>query len=192
MTQLSTPASADSDAQRDWLARVGAERDRAAFRMLFDHFAPRIRAFLVSRRVPPSQADDMTQDVLLAVWRRAESYDPAKAAPSTWVFTIARNVHIDQFRKAKREQRLDDHGEDLKPEAPPAAEELYERSEAAAGVARALVELPPDQRSVLEMAFREGQSHSDIAARLGLPLGTVKSRIRLAMRKLKVTLGDSQ
>ncbi|MDF1768707.1 sigma-70 family RNA polymerase sigma factor [Maricaulis sp.] len=192
MTDLTERPSAavDSRAMSNLLVRVGQARDRQAFRALFDHFAPRIRSFLLQRRVPKAQAEDITQDVMLAVWRRAASFDPAKAGASTWIYTIARNQHIDQFRKAKRAEQMDETDPSLQPEPAPAADDLCEMSESAQSVGAALETLSPDQRQVIDMAFTEGLSHSEIADRLDLPLGTVKSRIRLAMGKLKTTLGD--
>ena len=157
---------------------------------MFEHFAPRIRSFLINRRVPPALADDLTQDVMLAVWRRAASFDPAKAAVSTWIYTIARNLHIDHFRKQVRAGKMDEQDPYLQPEPAPEAEELVSRSEDVDTVARALAGLSADQKSVLELAFVEGLSHSEISTRLDLPLGTVKSRVRLAMTKLRLSLGD--
>ncbi len=176
----------------DLVARIGVDRDREAFRRLFDHFAPRVRGFLVRRGLPSAQADDLAQDTMLAIWRRAESYDVAKSAVSTWVYTIARNLHIDQYRKLARADRVDLTDPSLRPGEIPAADELYARGQDASAVSEALLTLPDDQRRVLELAFMEGLSHSDIAVRLVLPLGTVKSRIRLAMDKLKLSLGDLQ
>ncbi|WP_297730437.1 sigma-70 family RNA polymerase sigma factor [uncultured Maricaulis sp.] len=192
MTDLTERPSAavDSRTMSNLLVRVGQARDRQAFRALFDHFAPRIRSFLLQRRVPKAQAEDITQDVMLSVWRRAASFDPAKAGASTWIYTIARNQHIDQFRKAKRAEQMDETDPSLQPEPAPAADDLCEMSESAQSVGAALETLSPDQRQVIDMAFTEGLSHSEIADRLDLPLGTVKSRIRLAMGKLKTTLGD--
>ncbi|BDX00920.1 RNA polymerase sigma factor [Maricaulis maris] len=183
-------ASVESRKLSDLLVQVGQSRDRAAFRVLFDHFAPRIRAFLLNRRLTPALADDLTQDVMLAIWRRASGYDPAKAGASTWIYTIARNQHIDHFRKVQRASRMDETDPSLQPVPTPAADDLFEQAEAADTVGLALQTLSPDQRQVVDMAFTEGLSHSEIAERLELPLGTVKSRIRLAMGKLKTTLGD--
>ncbi len=192
MTDLTERPSAavDSRTMSNLLVRVGQARDRKAFRALFDHFAPRIRSFLMQRRVPKAQAEDITQDVMLSVWRRAASFDPVKAGASTWIYTIARNQHIDQFRKAKRAEQMDETDPSLQPEPAPAADHLCELSESAQSVGAALDILSPDQRQVIDLAFTEGLSHSEIADRLDLPLGTVKSRIRLAMGKLKTTLGD--
>lgn len=192
MTDLNDrPApSAESRKLSELLVRVGQARDRSAFRDLFDHFAPRIRAFLIQRRVVPAAADDLTQDVMLAIWRRASSFDPARAAASTWIYTIARNQHIDQYRKLQRASRIDETDPSLQPVPPPAADDLCEQADAADSVGTALEQLSADQRQVVELAFTEGLTHSEIAERLELPLGTVKSRIRLALGKLKTSLGE--
>lgn len=174
------------------VGRIAVERDRAAFRELFDHFAPRVRGFLVKRGLPPAQADDLAQEAMLAIWRRAESYDGSKSAVSTWVYSIARNLHIDQYRKSVRAGRVDLSDPSLQPGEAAAADDLCERAEEIDSVAEALSTLPADQREVLDLAFVEALSHRDIADRLDLPLGTVKSRIRLAMVKLKTRLGELQ
>ena len=192
MTQNSDRDGSLSDAavHAGLLRRVGRQRDREAFRSLFDHFAPRIRAFLLRRRVPPALADDLTQEALLTVWRRAESYDVKKAAASTWIYTIARNLHIDHYRKDARAKKLDEHDPQFQPPEAPTPDELCARAEDVDIVSEALGALPQDQRAVLELAFVEGLSHREVADRLDLPLGTVKSRIRLAMDKLRTSLGD--
>ncbi|WP_203291341.1 sigma-70 family RNA polymerase sigma factor [Maricaulis parjimensis] len=192
MTQDSERARPASQARAfaALMQRVGQERDRTAFGQLFEHFAPRIRTFLLNRRVVPAQADDLTQEVMLAVWRRASSYDASKAAVTTWIYTIARNLHIDHFRKTVRAGKMDEQDPILQPEPAPEADDLLSRSEDVDQVSRALADLPDDQKTVLELAFVEGLSHSEIATRLDLPLGTVKSRVRLAMSKLRLSLGD--
>ena len=192
MTDLTDRPAGSTDGREmsRLLVRIGQARDRAAFRAVFDHFAPRIRAFLLQRRLTPALADDLTQDVMLSVWRRAASFDPAKAAASTWIYTIARNQHIDHYRKIRRASRMDESDPSLQPVPTPAADDLYELAQASESVGIALQALSPDQRQVIEMAFTEGLSHSEISERLDVPLGTVKSRIRLAMGKLKTILGD--
>ncbi|WP_417488196.1 sigma-70 family RNA polymerase sigma factor [Maricaulis sp.] len=192
MTDLNDRPAPTSEGQKlsELLVRVGQARDRSAFRELFDHFAPRIRAFLIQRRVVPATADDLTQDVMLAIWRRASSFDPARAAASTWIYTIARNQHIDLYRKDQRASRMDEEDPSLQPVPPPAADDLCEQADAADSVGSALEELSADQRQVVELAFTAGLTHSEIAERLELPLGTVKSRIRLALGKLKTSLGE--
>lgn len=192
MRQDSDRVRAVSDTARlaRLLERVGRDRDGDAFRALFDHFAPRVRGFLINRRVPPAQADDMAQDVMMAIWRRASSYDVAKASPATWIYTIARNTHIDHYRKSVRAARLDGDDPQFHPPEQPRPDDLYERSEASGSVADAMDALPDEQKQVLQLAFMEGLSHSEVADRLGLPLGTVKSRVRLAMNKLRQGLGE--
>lgn len=174
----------------DLLEQVGKDRDRGAFRQVFQHFAPRIRTFLVQRRLSGAQADDLTQDVMLTIWRRAESYDRTKSSPSTWIYTIARNQHIDYFRKTARAQQLDENDPHFHLNDDPAPDALVSRAEDVSTVIEALSTLPDDQRLVVDLAFKEGRSHRDIADLLDLPLGTVKSRIRLAMDKMRVCIGE--
>lgn len=171
------------------LHRVGQYRDREAFRVVFDHFAPRIRAFLIGRKLTPARADDLTQEALLNVWRRADRYDSGKAAASTWIYAIARNLHIDHYRKVQR-QALDEDDPHFHFDDTPDAQELVERSEDVGAITAALESLPEEQREVIKLSFTEGQSHQEIAKTLALPLGTVKSRIRLALGRLRSVLGE--
>ena len=173
------------------LHQVGQDRDREAFRVVFDHFAPRIRAFLIGRKLTPARADDLTQEALLNVWRRADRYDPAKAAASTWIYAIARNLHIDHYRKVQR-QVLDEDDPHFHLDDTPDAQELVERSEDVGAITEALASLPEEQREVIKLSFTEGQSHQEIAQTLALPLGTVKSRIRLALGRLRIVLGEEE
>lgn len=172
------------------IARVGQDRDRSAFRDLFDHFAPRVRSFFLKRGVAGAHADDLTQDVMVSLWRRAESYDPSKASPATWIYTIARNQQIDDYRKASRAAQLDEKDPHFHLDDTPRQDDLVERSEGANAVLEALSKLPDEQGYILKLAFQEALSHREIAERLELPLGTVKSRIRLAMEKMRAAIGD--
>ncbi len=192
MAAATQAGTLDGAALASLVARVAADRDRAAFKILFDHFAPRLRGFLMRRSLPPALCDDLAQEALLTIWRRAESYDAAKSAVSTWVYTIARNLHIDHYRKQARAARADLTDPSLQPGETHAADTLYGRTQDVAAVNKALTGLPEDQRRVLELAFMDGLSHREVADRLNLPLGTVKSRIRLAMDKLKTSLGEFQ
>ena len=178
---------ADMDAL---LVRVGQKRDRAAFRAVFEFFAPRIRAFLRKRNQSSAQADDLTQDVMVLIWRRAETFDPERAAASTWIYTIARNALIDSIRRSARRSGI--KAEDVVDQMPdvPMADELLVRDQNVARVSAALTALPQAQREILQLAYLDGQSHREISERLDLPLGTVKSRVRLAMNKLREMLGD--
>jgi RNA polymerase sigma factor (sigma-70 family) len=185
---LPVPVAPETDDRA--LLRAVADGDREAFGALYRRFAPRVRAFLLSRtRGDRTQSDELLQETMLIVWKRATSYDPAKAAPSTWIFTIARNRFIDRVRKAMRPEP-----DPEEPAFAPAAEEAPDAALARARRARklhdALRGLPDDQREVLREAYFEGKAQSAVASELGVPLGTVKSRARLAMQRLRTALED--
>jgi RNA polymerase sigma-70 factor (ECF subfamily) len=169
------------------LRRVAQTRDRAAFAALFAHFAPRIKAYLMRLGAPSALADDLAQETMLSLWRKAHLFDPAKASAATWLFTIARNLRIDAIRREKRPE-LDPVG--FQPEAPPDADDAMTLAAGEGQLRAALKHLPPDQIAVIEQSFFADKPHSQIALELGIPLGTVKSRLRLAMARLKSALGD--
>jgi RNA polymerase sigma factor (sigma-70 family) len=173
----------------DLLEAIAARQDREAFKALFAHFAPRVNAFARRLGVEAQVAEDLAQDVMLTVWRRARLYDRRKAAASTWIFTIARNRRIDLIR---REARPDFDPEDpgLQGEAGPAADENLAERRRDAGLREAVARLPEEQARLMRLAYFEDKSHGAIAEELDIPLGTVKSRIRLAMRKLRQMLKD--
>jgi len=171
------------------VAAVAQARDRAAFQALFDHFAPRVKGYLMRLGAGSAVAEDLAQEAMLAVWRKAGLFDPAKASASTWIFTIARNLRIDAIRKERRPEP--DPADPLqRPEAERAADETVDWAKAEDRLRAALADLPREQSQVIELSFLAEKPHSVIAAELGLPLGTVKSRIRLAMARLRVALGD--
>ena len=166
-----------------------AARDRGAFVALFERYAGRVKAYAIRAGASASDADEIAQDVMVSVWRNAARFDPARASPSTWIFAIARNRRIDAFRRAGRAiADIDDPL--LQPDPEPDGFRLLDTAEREARLRAAVAGLPPAQRQVLVAAFYEGLSHGAIAAREGLPLGTVKSRIRLAFRHLHAILGD--
>jgi RNA polymerase sigma-70 factor (ECF subfamily) len=134
-------------------------------------------------------AEDLMQDVMLTVWRRAESYDAAQAGVGTWIFTIARNRRIDALRRERRPQ-LDAADPALQPEPPAAADQVTAAQEWEERLAAALRDLPPEQGEMVRLAYYEDRSHSDIAQRLNIPLGTVKSRLRLAVARLRSRFDD--
>ena len=169
------------------LLTIAQRRDPQAFAALFRHYAPRIKAYLCGRRVESAVADELTQEVMLTVWRRAEQFDPARGAASTWIFTVARNCLVDMIRREKRMQaELSD------PCAPPdmalPEEEMLERA-AHRQVHRALEQLPGPQREVLRRSYFSGQTLQEIAEHEQVPLGTVKTRVRLALEKLRGMIG---
>ncbi|MGI9341300.1 MAG: sigma-70 family RNA polymerase sigma factor [Gammaproteobacteria bacterium] len=182
----------DSAAAPDFAALLGliaTKRDRAAFITVYKHFAPRVRSFLIGQNVVPSAADDVLQEVMIAVWNKAKLFDPNKAAPSTWIFAIARNKRIDRIRRESKPE-LDPEEPSLQPSAPETADDDLLHGQRKTAIAAALTELPEEQRIVIEYSFMKGLSHGEIAEQLGLPLGTVKSRIRLAFGRLRTELGD--
>jgi RNA polymerase sigma-70 factor (ECF subfamily) len=166
-----------------------ALRDLDAFNSLFDRYAGRVKAFLMRGGASDHDADEIAQDVMVSVWRRAASFDPDRAAASTWIFAIARNRRIDLMRRVRRP-------------APDPEDPLFQRdpepdglvvitaAERDARVRASLATLSAEQHAVLQLAFYEGLSHGEIAERCDLPLGTVKSRIRLAFRHLREALGE--
>jgi RNA polymerase sigma-70 factor (ECF subfamily) len=172
------------------LIRSVAERqDRAAFAALFDFYAPRVKAMLMRAGTEAGLAEDIAQDTMLAVWRKAGTYDAARASPAAWIFTIARNRRIDRLRSDKR-AALHAVYETMEQEGPEPPDALLGAVERDARVRVALANLSDTQLRVVELSFFENKPHRDIAALLGVPLGTVKSRLRLAMARLRGFLGD--
>ncbi|MBA2588888.1 MAG: sigma-70 family RNA polymerase sigma factor [Alphaproteobacteria bacterium] len=171
------------------LGRVAMERDRTAFAALFSHFAPRVKAYLLRQGAPAAVAEDLAQEALLSLWRKAHLFDPAKASVATWLFTIARNLRIDAIRREKRPE-LDP--EDFMPETGPSADQSMVIADDESRLRLALKELPADQVQVVQLSFFADKPHSQIATELGIPLGTVKSRLRLAMSRLKRALGEME
>ena len=171
------------------LQRVAANGDVEAFRALFETYAPRVKSYMLRQGADPATAEELAQETLLAVWRKAALYSDEKGSATTWIFTIARNLRIDRLRKEVAWQPLPENNDERASEDPGPDEEVSER-ERSERVRATLAELPPDQSDVVNLAFIEGLSHSEIAKRLGLPLGTVKSRMRLAYQKIRDALED--
>lgn len=169
------------------IVAVAASRDRTAFATLFGHFAPRVKAWLMRQGTNAAQAEDLAQEVLLTVWRKAALFDPAKASASTWIFTIARNLRIDAIR---RERRPELDPDDFAPEPAPDPDSAIALADGEARLRDAMVALPPDQVAVIQASFFADKPHSQIASEMGIPLGTVKSRLRLAMARLRDAMGD--
>ena len=171
------------------LLAVGKSRDQNAFKLIFEEFAPRIRAFMTRKCSDTALAEEITQETMVKVWRKAEQFDPEKASVSTWIFTIARNVRIDMLRKIHRpEPDMNDPSMVLDAEI--AIDKKMSHDEEAQRLKAAFDLLPDDQKAVLRMSFFEEKAHGQIADDLGLPLGTVKSRIRLAFTRLRKELGE--
>jgi RNA polymerase sigma-70 factor (ECF subfamily) len=182
-----TPAGEDFDRL---IEAVAMRRDRDAFARLFDHFAPRLKAYLMKAGATAGAAEDFAQDAMLTVWRKAELFDRTKAHAATWIFTIARNRRLDVLRQDARRLPLPEI--DLAQDEPEQPDTVVLAAENAARLKAAMARLSPDQIEVLRLAFFQDNAHSEIARRLELPLGTVKSRIRKAMIKLRTLLDDEQ
>jgi len=168
----------------DWsiqLHRLASTKDRQIFIALFRHFAPKVKAYIIRLGINDSTAEELMQETLLTVWRKSHLYQPEKAAASTWIFTLARNQSIDWMRQQKYPEYSCEDWQELELETESQGEQLV----MADRMRQALQQLPPSQAEVLYLSFFEGCSHADIAERLNIPLGSVKSRIRLASEKLR-------
>ncbi|MEQ1899481.1 MAG: sigma-70 family RNA polymerase sigma factor [Devosia sp.] len=190
----SMDATDNSEPQRsmsDLLAEVGRTRDVATFELLFRHFAPRVKAYMAKTGSPSPLAEELMQETMVAVWNKSALYDPSKGAASSWIFAIARNQRIDAYRRDRRpEFDLDDPA--LATDPDPMADVRMESEQSAKQLRSEMARLPPDQAEVLRLSFYEDQSQSEIAETLRVPLGTVKSRMRLAFSKLRLTLSGDE
>lgn len=176
----------DTTRHEQLIVAVALYRDREAFARLFDHFAPRLKAWLMRSGASEIDAEDFAQETMMTVWRKADLFDPLKAKAATWIFTIARNKRLDKFRRDSRPLPVPEITFDM--EEVPRPDDLLASSQDAHRVRMALAKLNPHQIELLQMAFFFGRPHSEIASQLDLPLGTVKSRIRNAMAKLRQML----
>lgn len=175
----------DENTAPDWEAlvrRIRDDKDEAAFATLFAHFAPRVKAFLMRGGGDPTVAEECAQEVMATLWQKAHLFDPSRASVSTWVFTVARNKKIDHIRKQRRPEP-----ESLPwgPEAEPDQEEIVVFRQETEHLGAAIAALPDKQRMLIEKAYFGDMSHTEIADITGLPLGTIKSRIRLALDRLR-------
>jgi RNA polymerase sigma-70 factor (ECF subfamily) len=164
------------------IARIRDNQDQAAFTRLFRHFAPRVKAFLIRSGADDTLAEECTQEVMVTLWRKAHLFDPTRASAATWIFTIARNRKIDAIRRVKRPEP-----EDLPwgPEQEPDQADVLVLQQESEHLGTAISALPEKQRVLIEKAYYGDLTHSEIAEETGLPLGTIKSRIRLALDRLR-------
>ncbi|MCH8465001.1 MAG: sigma-70 family RNA polymerase sigma factor [Roseinatronobacter sp.] len=167
------------------LRKVADYQDTDAFTALFEHFAPRVKAFLMKSGAEHAMAEECAQDVMVTVWKKAAQFDPSRASVATWIFTIARNRRIDMLRRDRRPEP-----EDLNwgPEEEPDQFDVLGLQQESDQLAAAIASLPEKQRVMIERAYFGDLSHSEIAEQTGLPLGTIKSRIRLALERLRHSL----
>ena len=169
------------------LTRVGELSDRASFRKLFDAVAPRLKSFLRNQIRDDSEIEVVLQETMLKVWRRAETFDRNKSSAITWIYTVARNVKIDRLRKMSRPEP-DPNDPSFMPDPIESAEQVVNRQQQSALLKQAVAVLPEGQKEIIILAFFEEKPHSEIAEILDIPLGTVKSRIRLAFGKIRSEL----
>lgn len=187
--KASTNPAEQKAQMRKHLVAIGETRDEQAFAVVYDYFAGRVKSFLIGKGMNEDSAEELMHEIMVIIWRRAESYDPSKAAASTWIFTIARNRHIDFLRGNSRiEVELDDEILELESTERDVQEKHVDDEQAAERLAQALKKLPQEQRQVMHLSYFRGQSHGAIAHWLDLPIGTVKSRIRLAMQAIRTQL----
>ena len=190
---MTNTAGTESSGRRDdeWslcLQQVAQTQDRDEFAKLFTHFAPLIKAFALNgSAMAAAHCEELVQEVMIKVWQKAAAYNPHKAAASTWIYTIARNCRTDMYRRL---QKFDTpiNADDIWPEEE--SDEMFvavQQRRDATRVKEMLQELPHEQCQILMKVYMEGKSHSEVAQELDLPLGTVKSRVRLAMKKLQLT-----
>jgi RNA polymerase sigma-70 factor (ECF subfamily) len=170
----------------DWIASIAERRDKASFARLFLRFAPKLKSYFLRAGFAAAEAEDLTQDVMLTVWRKASLFDPGKAEPWGWIYAIARNLRIDQHRRAARRSAwpVDGTPSCVDPNA------QIEQADDARRVNGALLALPREQFVVVRLAYFDDKPHSEIARRLSVPLGTVKSRLRRAAARLRASLSE--
>ncbi len=168
------------------LRALAEHQDRDAFARLFAHFAPRVKRYLMQGGSPEAQAEELAQEALATVWRKAALFDPAQAAASTWIFTIARNLRTDALRRLRGEEAGEAPFDFDLLEAPqPALEDDLHAAREGERLRGALGRLPPEQAQVLRLSYYDDEPHARIAEQLGIPLGTVKSRMRLGVAQLR-------
>ncbi|HWE17722.1 MAG TPA: sigma-70 family RNA polymerase sigma factor [Hyphomicrobiaceae bacterium] len=171
----------------DLLQRIAERADPAAFRELYEAYGPRVKAYMMRRGADAGTAEDLAQETLLTVWRKAALYAGEKGSMTTWVFAIARNLRIDRLRREVPWQELPE-GRMAEASDEPLPDEVMDEKERQERVQAALADLPSEQKEVVSLAYLEGLSHSEIAERLSVPLGTVKSRMRIAYQKIRQAL----
>lgn len=181
----------DRERFADLMNAVAARQDRDAFAALFAFYAPRVKAYMLRLGAGAALAEELAQEVMITVWRKATLFDRKQASVSTWIFRIARNRRIDAARRA-RHADFDQEDPAFQPEPEVSPDEAVSASERETIVRTALAELPAEQVELLKQAFYDGLSHREIAQRTGVPLGTVKSRIRLAFGKLRLRLAGQE
>lgn len=191
---MSPNEESSASAISDWddaalISRIAQAKDKAAFAELFRRYGLKLKAFMIRSGAAPDVAEEAAQETLIAVWRRAETFDPERASATAWLFAIARNKRIDLLRRGARPEP-DPEDPSYRPDPEPPSDQRLAAERRDQAVRAALVELTADQREVVMLSFYAGCAHAEISDRLDIPLGTVKSRLRLAFGKLRAALGS--
>lgn len=184
LAQTSDPIAYDDP--NGWIVAIARAQDRDSFAKLFCKFAPKLKTYFLRSGLEDDEAEDLSQEVMLLIWRKAAQFDPARAEAWGWIYAIARNVRIDRFRRQKRRfawpfivETLTEH-----------PDEQIAQQDDARRLDRALIALPDDQIAVVRLAYYHDKPHSEIAHDLNVPLGTVKSRLRRAAARLRTNLSE--
>ena len=185
----SAPLPTATAEMTDLLVLVARDRDKQAFAALFQYYAPRIKTYLMRQGADEAIAEELAQETMLTAWRKADRFDRTKASAGTWIFTVARNLRIDALRKVRRPE-FDPSDPAFVPDGEQAPDDALEAGQMRVKIRDALKQLPEEQALVVRLSFFEDKPHGEIAAQLALPLGTVKSRLRLAMRRVRSLLGE--
>lgn len=185
---MSVPAALSPEVLAELIRRVAETRDRAAFAELFSHFAPRVKSYMLKLGARAGEAEDLAQEAMLTVWRKADRFDPERAGAGTWVFTIARNLRIDALRRERPVDSIDDSAAAEVAGDDPAADAMLAAAEAERALRDALAGLSAEETKLVHMSFFEDNAHGAISQILGMPLGTVKSKLRRTLARLRSAL----
>ncbi len=188
MSQAASPLPDSAVMMNSLVVAIAQRADREAFATLFAHFAPRVKGFLMRRGTNAGLAEEIAQETMLSVWRKAAHFSPERGTASTWIFTIARNLAVDRMRRDGPPREAG--AEPVEEDAIDSAETAMLAAEREQRLRAALTTLSPEQNTILQLSFFQDRPHSEVAATLGIPLGTVKSRIRLAIARLRTLLDD--
>ena len=184
-----------SAAKRDaaWLERIKTDKDAQALSGLFEIYRPKLKGWLMARGVPNGTAEDIVQDVMIKVWTRAVLIDPEKASFATWVYRLTRNKWIDHQRKHGRmDVRDPELMKVIADDEVQSAEQDFMTQESTTILHQHIGQLTDAQQMAIRMAFMEFKTHKQISAETGLPLGTVKTRIRSAINALKASMAQQK
>lgn len=188
MTELDSQVSI-AEQMAAHIGKVAENRDRGAFALIYEYFGPRLKSFVMRQGSDPQLAEEVVQETMVKIWHKAGQFDAKKASASTWIYTIARNMRIDLLRKINRpEPDMNDPA--MTPEPDPMAYDVIALNQEADQLKKSIALLPEDQQRVLQLAYFQDKTHNEVALELNVPLGTVKSRIRLALKRIRTELED--